>query len=708
MILHVFDDTFTYRGRVENWINMSWTEEFRGEGKFTLVTYDTDKYAEILRHGWYFYRTDRKIAMMAVKVERDTEKNTITVCGYSTLHLLNRRIIDLPVKCTNVEEGIYALINGDLRGLPYVQCAPVKGLTAECDFEIEGETMLDAAFALLEESTYGIRANFDRENKKHIIEVYDGVDRTYDSESGGTVFSQEFGNLRSLIATEDDDIYKNVAYVTGSASGDSRTVYYQYVSPDAGEQENWREMIVSGENQEEDESTSAWQKRQKQFAIEALKECKNALSFEVELGLGVFGEKYDLGDKVTCKSRRYGLQFDTQIMEYQYSYKAGAESVTVVMGDRPLDYVKSSIVKSNSGGASAKPSGGGSSGGTPGADGVSCTHSWNGTVLTVTSASGTSSADLQGPKGDTGARGPQGEPGQPGASGFAYNLLDNSDFTNLVNQRGQTSYTGSGYGIDRWRTNYSGDKVEVLTDGGVRNTVNSTENGWHFHQISNNFIWREGKQFTAACKVKAAPSSDIRLCVSFRNGNNSEISSINATLSSGIITVYGTAPVGTEYIRFGLYAYDAVIGDSVTLEWAALYEGSYTADTLPPYVPKGYAVELMECQRYYQRLNADYIQTAGILTSSGKQYVFGHRLIPEMRIAPTCKSDGITATIRTISGYSSITASNTAVAPSTIIFDSVSKQGLRIALEYDSALGTNNTPAAASIRSGFFEFSAEL
>ena len=39
------------------------------------------------------------------------------------------------------------------------------------------------------------------------------------------------------------------------------------------------------------------------------------------------------------------------------------------------------------------------------------THSWNGTVLTITSDSGTSSADLQGSKGDTGIRGPQGRCG---------------------------------------------------------------------------------------------------------------------------------------------------------------------------------------------------------------------------------------------------------------------------------------------------------
>jgi len=57
--------------------------------------------------------------------------------------------------------------------------------------------------------------------------------------------------------------------------------------------------------------------------------------------------------------------------------------------------------------------------GADGNDGVSCTHAWNGTVLSVTSASGTSSADLvgpQGPKGDTGATGPTGPAGADGTT----------------------------------------------------------------------------------------------------------------------------------------------------------------------------------------------------------------------------------------------------------------------------------------------------
>lgn len=50
-------------------------------------------------------------------------------------------------------------------------------------------------------------------------------------------------------------------------------------------------------------------------------------------------------------------------------------------------------------------------------NGASATHKWNGTVLTVTSASGTSSADLKGEKGDKGDKGDKGEQGIQGETG---------------------------------------------------------------------------------------------------------------------------------------------------------------------------------------------------------------------------------------------------------------------------------------------------
>lgn len=52
--------------------------------------------------------------------------------------------------------------------------------------------------------------------------------------------------------------------------------------------------------------------------------------------------------------------------------------------------------------------------GEKGDDGISATHSWSGTTLTITSASGTSSVNLKGDKGDTGEKGSDGEKGDKG------------------------------------------------------------------------------------------------------------------------------------------------------------------------------------------------------------------------------------------------------------------------------------------------------
>ena len=60
--------------------------------------------------------------------------------------------------------------------------------------------------------------------------------------------------------------------------------------------------------------------------------------------------------------------------------------------------------------------------GADGKDGVSCTHSWNGTTLTITSASGSSSANLKGATGDRGEKGDKGDTGDKGKDGSDYIL----------------------------------------------------------------------------------------------------------------------------------------------------------------------------------------------------------------------------------------------------------------------------------------------
>ena len=69
--------------------------------------------------------------------------------------------------------------------------------------------------------------------------------------------------------------------------------------------------------------------------------------------------------------------------------------------------------------------------GRDGKDGVSITHTWNGTSLSITSASGTSEMDLKGEKGDQGQIGPQGPQG-PAGSDYVLTQNDKTEIANLV------------------------------------------------------------------------------------------------------------------------------------------------------------------------------------------------------------------------------------------------------------------------------------
>lgn len=237
-------------------------------------------------------------------------------------------------------------------------------------------------------------------------------------------------------------------------------------------------------------------------------------------------------------------------------------------------------------------------------------------------------------------------------AGEAYNLLDNSDFRSPVNQRNKTTYTGTGYTIDRWRTNFSGDSVEV-TANGVKNTVTSTTGGWHLHQIINNGASLVGSTITAACHAHDCVGS-LYLLISCRDNGDTEIEHTYVKITTGVSVASMTVPSGTEYIRVGVYAYSSsvAVGDHVTLRWIALYEGAYNDDILPAYRSKGYAVELATCRRYYKCYVSEgstyEVCLSGYITNSGGDVVVG---IPgNMRIKPTVTVNGSIA-IRDATGY---------------------------------------------------------
>lgn len=182
------------------------------------------------------------------------------------------------------------------------------------------------------------------------------------------------------------------------------------------------------------------------------------------------------------------------------------------------------------------------------------------------------------------------------------NYLDNSDFSNPVNQRGEATYTtGKAYAIDRWY-NYNGLSVEI-SDGCIVLTNTGTANRYIYQNIkraqklAGKYVWfavclEDGTVYTVAATL---PANDVTVVTTINTGVRGD---------GLILGLYKTTD---QYIQARLTLRN---GKTVSLKWAMLYEAQTVpsstsladdvSNLVPDYYPKGYGAELMECMRYYQ------------------------------------------------------------------------------------------------------------
>lgn len=185
------------------------------------------------------------------------------------------------------------------------------------------------------------------------------------------------------------------------------------------------------------------------------------------------------------------------------------------------------------------------------------------------------------------------------------NLLVNWYFGNPVNQRGKTSYAGTGYGVDMWYTTGATLSVDVTAEG-VKLYKNAA---------SANPAWAQ------ALETDAAVGQTVTVSMLYKG--NGEGASLRVAQSGGIATLANVSDwtlvqktftlekwsVGTLQDRAivaiqcfenmaanqGLYikAIKLELGEQQTL--AHQENGAWVLNELPDY-----GGELLRCQRYYQ------------------------------------------------------------------------------------------------------------
>ena len=173
--------------------------------------------------------------------------------------------------------------------------------------------------------------------------------------------------------------------------------------------------------------------------------------------------------------------------------------------------------------------------------------------------------------------------------GAPWNIADNSDWSNPVNQRGKTVYDAGEQTIDRWYAAANGvSSVLQLNSGYIAMDTSTTTARWVTQRYEDNTL-KAGESYTVAVWLL-----DGSVLV-----NNETI-----PLDSDFVDLYLSEKFQARLAHnsFDLLVWsnaDSVISYKIT--HVGLFKGVYTAETISDYQPKGYSAELAECQRYLQR-----------------------------------------------------------------------------------------------------------
>ena len=338
MSIEVYPADLSTRYEITHAISIQMSVQYNDVGKIQLVTAANNYNINALKENNIVYDTVRGATYILVNVKFDTVSNRITANGYTTEYILNKRVIAAKKQITTIETGVYGIINDNLRDLPRISTAAVKGLTEkwqpddpdteENESEVYGGQILDVITPILEYGELGRRMNWDVNDLAWEFEIYKGQDLTTGIHA--IVFAEEQGTCKDLVINEDISTFKNYAFAEYELSDDTTNIVTVGSAIGADRFEVW---LNTGISQEDGETAQKTKERAISYAQLELVKRINRQSFSVIVDASELGTLYNIGDIVACSSVRFGVRFNARITGVTYKMDTSGEQTSIQLGD---------------------------------------------------------------------------------------------------------------------------------------------------------------------------------------------------------------------------------------------------------------------------------------------------------------------------------------------------------------------------------------
>ena len=360
MELYVYSSEMELQGIVEKIASLIWTRRYWSCGEFKLLVPFTEEHSRMLvKNNIIMKRGDDEAAQIRyVSITKNSQGlEEIEVQGKFLIAWIGKRIIKKQIITNDTTQNIlYRIVRENVtnpadtaRKIPDVSIATDDEDTESGVIDYTSEQYTNAQLAAetaAKAAKLGIRMRTDARTGAHVFSVYEGRNLTAGNTAGNApcIFSQEFDNIveqeytnsvENLKTTafvggeEKEGVARKVAEVGGSAAGLAReevfinaTDIVQEYEDDDGEQVTLTDTeylaLLSARGAEE------------------LEQYAETLSFGSKINTFanlIYRTDYDLGDRVTCVNKRWGIRIDVRITEIAETYQNNVEEIDITFGE---------------------------------------------------------------------------------------------------------------------------------------------------------------------------------------------------------------------------------------------------------------------------------------------------------------------------------------------------------------------------------------
>ena len=226
------------------------------------------------------------------------------------------------------------------RIIPNLQLGTLKNYVGNINYQVTYNNLFDELINLSNLSNLGFRILLDTVNKKLNFDVYQGLDRTAGQAiNPRCIFSMDFDNILSQNYIDSSNNLKNVALVAGVGVGSARKL----VAVGSSSGLDRFEMFVDANNLSNINSVDSSVIADATYL--PMLTAKGTADLALTSDIKTFDSKvntnsnliyktdYDLGDKVTCLNKKWGLTMDTVIVEIEEIYEAQGTKINVIFGN---------------------------------------------------------------------------------------------------------------------------------------------------------------------------------------------------------------------------------------------------------------------------------------------------------------------------------------------------------------------------------------